>query len=1427
MDISKFPSNDVSTVPFDSPQGTPCPDLDTDLDTDPCPERALSLALSVVEGVVEGSRNINTNLYDAFISYGRADSKAFAAKLQERLHNNGFKVWFDFNDIPLGVDYQNQIDDGITKADNFLFLISPHSINSPYCRKEIELAIKLKKRIIPLLHVGEISQETWQQRHPSKSESEWESYQKQGLHSSFPNMPPMISKINWIYVQEEIDDFEKGFSGLIDIFHRHQDYVHQHTFFLNRAIEWEQQQKQTRYLLIGEEREAGEAWLKYRFQEEQPPCEPTLLHCELVCESIKNANNLMTQVFISYSDVDIARMHQIREILLREGITIWTNKTDIKTGEVFEEAINRGIEQADNIVYLISSDALTSYYCQQEINYALSLNKRIIPLLIRTTDLAEIPPIIRGLQFIDFTDNQTEVDLRRDLDDLLKVLREEESYYEEHKMLLSKAIKWEQQHRNPIILLQGYNLRHAEVWLKRAEQKTQYQPTPLQQEFIRESLRQPPAASLDVFISYSRSDSDLARSLNDELHMRGKTTWFDQESIASGADFQKEIYLGIESADNFLFILSPRSINSPYCADEVEYAAKLNKRFITILHQEINTADLHPALAKIQWIDFRQRVGDFYDHLNQLIRTLDTDREYIHSHTKWLRRAIEWESENHNSDLLLHGSEFAIADDWFKQANQGKKQPYVTELQTKFINSSRNGINAVAKQEKQRVVMLRSLLGVMTVVAIVAIGATIDALQERKKANINLIKAQGQESLSLLNNGQIFDALISAITVGNSLKKEEKNDPAVIEPYSIVTKVLQKSIFDVTEHNRLVKHSDYVRSVSFSPDGNTLASGSKDNTIKLWDVRTGKELLTFSGHNNQVWSVSFSPDGKTLASGSEDKTIKLWDVRTGKELLTLSGHRAKVESVSFSPDGNILATSSKDETIKLWDVRTGKELRTLSGHSNGVWSVSFSSDGKTLASGSEDKTIKLWDVSTGQELRTLSGHSAAVGSVSFSSDGKTLASGSDDKTIKLWDVRTGKELLILSGHDNPVNSVNFSPDGKTLASGSGDKTIKLWDVGTGQELLTLSGHNNRVWSVNFSPDGKTLASGSLDDTIKLWDVRIGKELPTLFGHNDVVWSVSFSPDGKTLASGSLDKTIKLWDVRTKKELLTLSGHSNPVYSISFSPDGKTLASGSGDKTIKLWDVKTGKELLTLPGHGNGIMSINFSPDGKTLVSGSLDKTIKLWDVRTGKELSTLSGHRAEVLSVSFNPEGTILASGSVDKTIKLWDVRTGKELLTLSGHNNPVNSISFSPDGKTLATSSFGGIIKLWDVRIGKEIRTLSGHDDTAGSVSFSPDGKILATGSLDKTIKLWNTSTGKELITFSGHYDKVNSVSFSPDGKTLASGSSDTTIILWNLDFDLNHLLEMGCNWLYPYLHNPDSDASERDRHLCDDIGTGKNHTK
>ena len=545
------------------------------------------------------------------------------------------------------------------------------------------------------------------------------------------------------------------------------------------------------------------------------------------------------------------------------------------------------------------------------------------------------------------------------------------------------------------------------------------------------------------------------------------------------------------------------------------------------------------------------------------------------------------------------------------------------------------------------------------------------------------------------------------------------------------------------------RHRNIIRTVVFSPDGKVIASGGEDRTIKLWEVATGRELRTLSGHSSGVKSVAFSPDGKSIASSSEDKTIKLWDVATGRELHTLSGHSREVMLVAFSPDGKSIASSSRDNTIKLWDVTTGRELRTLSGFSFRGHIFAFSPDGKSIANFGEDNTIKLWDVTTGRELRTLSGHSDVALSVVFSSDGKVMASGSGDDTIKLWDVATGRELRTLSGHSREVMSVAFSPDGKSIASGSLDNTIKLWDVATGRELRTLSGHLNIVYSVALSPDGNVIASGSLDETIKLWDAATGRELRTLSGHSGGVSSVAFSPDGKSIASGSFDNTIKLWDVATGRELRALSGHSSAVTSVAFGPDGKSIVSGSANKinTIKLWDVATGRELRTLSFHSQFELVVAVSPDGKSITSGSDDKTIKLWDVATGRGLRIFSGHSGGVRSVAFSPDGKSIASGSDDKTIKLWDVATGRGLRTFSGHSGGVRSVAFSPDGKSIASGS-DDTIKLWEVATGRELRILSGHSSVVLSVAFSSDGKTLASCGSDASVKLWNVATGDLIVT-------------------------------------------------------------------------------
>ncbi|BAY23305.1 serine/threonine protein kinase with WD-40 repeats [Calothrix sp. NIES-2100] len=310
-------------------------------------------------------------------------------------------------------------------------------------------------------------------------------------------------------------------------------------------------------------------------------------------------------------------------------------------------------------------------------------------------------------------------------------------------------------------------------------------------------------------------------------------------------------------------------------------------------------------------------------------------------------------------------------------------------------------------------------------------------------------------------------------------------------------------------------------------------------------------ILTLSGHTAPVRAIALSPDGQILASGGDDETIKLWNPKTGALIATVNENSDRVQSLAISPDGQILASASYDKTIKLWNPKTGKLLRTLSGHTNQVRSVFISPDGKTLASTSYDKTIKLWNLKTGKLIRSLKPGKVATALV-ISPDSKTLFNGNEDATIQSWNISTGKLLRTLTP-PRPVNpfydqqrasgviSLAISPDGQTLINGGYDdthqslqqtdgKNVKVWNVKTGKLIHNFSVGIGSVDAIVISPDSKTFATGGLSHIIQLWNVKTGKLVNELKGHAGGVYALALSRDGKTLISGSGDKSIKVWQV---------------------------------------------------------------------------------------------------------------------------------------------------------------------------------------------------------------------------------------------------------------------------------------------------------
>ena len=329
-----------------------------------------------------------------------------------------------------------------------------------------------------------------------------------------------------------------------------------------------------------------------------------------------------------------------------------------------------------------------------------------------------------------------------------------------------------------------------------------------------------------------------------------------------------------------------------------------------------------------------------------------------------------------------------------------------------------------------------------------------------------------------------------------------------------------------------------VFSVAFSPDGKTVASSSKES-VHLWNTQGEEQLRSVITHTAILGAV-FSPDGKTLASGNEDNTVRLWDMESGKPLTTLTGHKGKVSQVAFSPDGKTLA-SMGDDTVRLWDTKTGEHLRALSGSKYD--SMAFSSDGETLATEHQGTIVRLWNRKTSELCHTFIKQENWITHMVFRPNGQLLALLQDkDRNRSLWDVKADKLICLLTVPATKRNQSGaaFSPDGSVLATGMVDKTpigkrddiVWLWDTTTGEHIHTLVGHLDTITCVAFSPDEKTLASGSDDETVLLWDLRTDKHPRILSGHNDWVLNVAFSPDGKTLVSRSRDGIVLLWDLTT-------------------------------------------------------------------------------------------------------------------------------------------------------------------------------------------------------------------------------------------------------------------------------------------------------
>ena len=689
-------------------------------------------------------------------------------------------------------------------------------------------------------------------------------------------------------------------------------------------------------------------------------------------------------------------------------------------------------------------------------------------------------------------------------------------------------------------------------------------------------------------------------------------------------------------------------------------------------------------------------------------------------------------------------------------------------------------------------------------------------------------------------DGSFLKSFVSAYSSSQSLVFSR--DGQTIYSSGLITdfseQTLKALIFQINNENRVdfnfKGHRNTVTSVSISPDGKMLASGSEDKTVKLWSLESRKFQTS---NTNYVNEVSFSPNGQIVSSVNNSE-VRLWE-RDGTLKTTLSENKSKI---SFSADSQKLVSASQLNTLQLWEQQGGTFLKS---YQDKFIDGSFSPDGRTIAVVKNNNTVKL-SSSDGKLIKILSDQKDKVYQISFSPNGEILATASEDKTIKLWR-RDGTFITSLNGL-NKVSKISFSPDGETLVTASEDKSIKLWH----RNGTLITSFNGDIRNIGFSRNSKTLAILDSDNTIKFLG-QDGNLIKTLKSDGQI--SVNFSSDGEIIAinnpgQNEAEETLELWRMdgtflaklqnKDKSPYIGISGftpdsqiivgsnsNENKLYfwkrngSListfdkdvkSFSSDYQTLVTIEGDNKINLWKrdgtliktIQVKSEKANLNYNDIDSSNITFSPDDKILIIYTGFGNVELWRI-DGTFLKTfpcLPDKSIEQFGdenfckdqppLSFSSDSRTLAIRTNKNEVQFWGINSKakaevKLLKTIKGESNRVEKVEPIPNINKIAISWSDDVVKLWQLpeQSGKQpqlLKTLPGHKDWIKSLSISPTSGMIASASDDNTVKLWQRD-GTLFYTFTGHKNKVNSVSFSPDGKLIASASDDKTVKVWQLD--------------------------------------------
>jgi WD40 repeat protein len=939
-----------------------------------------------------------------------------------------------------------------------------------------------------------------------------------------------------------------------------------------------------------------------------------------------------------------------------------------------------------------------------------------------------------------------------------------------------------------------------------------------------------PRKTASLMISYSHNDREFVEKLYNCFLAQGFTPddiWIDKEGIEVTTEWMEEITKGIRNADVFVFVISPDSVRSKVCKEEIEIAAAANKRFAPIMYREIEKGvKIHEKITAHQWITI-QNDEDLEKQMPVLVKGINTDLDWLAQHTRLYNRAREWDSKGRNDSYLVRGLDLQDALTFISNGAAGK-EPAPSPLHIEYIQAAQNYATAVRRRNRIITAIVGVVLALLAIFALIGWGNSASNLKfakaqqaraERGEANANA-QAQAAQANAQVAQANALEAQANEATAQKNSRTASSlalASASALQKSSDTQLALMLSLLSIqeTQQDKLVlpesqsalfaslnvpnvlytlpEQDSSVVAVALDPTGSYAATGTESGEINVWETKTGALLKTLQ-QEGVIEGMDFSTDGTRLGVASSGGVAKVWSIPDGKELFSLARHKGPVYDIAFSPDGNLIATAGDDGTIKLWSANEGVYISTIvykAENPEPVYVLDFSPDSKFLVSGGAGPDAILWDVETGGLLRTLRGHEGSVYSAAFNPNGDRIITGSSDRDAIVWNVADGSILQTLRGNHSTIYGVDYAPDGLSMLTAASG--VKLWDYYYGTERFNLAAHHGEVLSTAYSKDGQYILTGSRDRTAKLWanfllidtlkmKQNVGRNLDAQYSF-DGSWIVTTDEWGNILIHDARNgEVVDKWSVKDMR-----------VSAAAFDPtDSQRVVTGDDDGKVKIWSRGKSTPVLTIDAHSSPVTSVTFSPDGKQILSASTDGTARVWNAEDGSQQLTLENQKSsDFYDAHFSDDGSQIVTASSNRTAQTWDASTGKKIRDFSGHTDYVRAAVFSHDGSRLYTASDDNTIKVWDTATGNQLQNLTGHVGFVKALDLSPDGKLLASGGADSTVKIWDLSTGKILYDYLGNNDDANSVAFSRDGKRILTASSDETTKEFVIDFD--ELLKIG----------------------------------